>query len=72
MKTILGIVLVVLGALALVYHGITYSHQEHAVDIGPIHASTEEKKEIPVPPVLGGIVLAGGVLLVVIGVKEKR
>ncbi len=72
MKTIAGIILVVLGALSLAYHGITYTHKEHSVDIGPIHASTEEKKEIPVPPVLGGIALAGGVLLVVMGVRQMR
>ncbi len=72
MKIIVGILLVVLGVISLAYHGITYTKKQHVVDIGPIRASTEENKEIPLPPVLGGVALGGGVILLVIGFKEKR
>jgi uncharacterized membrane protein len=69
--SLVGILLVVLGALALAYHGITYTRQEKVLDIGPIHATKETQERIPLPPVLGGLVLVGGVGLLVIGAKQK-
>ncbi|MFY9528434.1 MAG: hypothetical protein WAR24_05960 [Candidatus Acidiferrales bacterium] len=66
-----GILLVVLGALALAYQGITYTRQEKVLDIGPIHATKETQERIPLPPVLGGLALVGGVGLLVVGAKRK-
>jgi len=63
--------LVVLGALALAYQGISYTRQEKVLDVGPIHATAETQERIPLPPVLGGLVLVGGVVLLVIGAKRK-
>jgi hypothetical protein len=68
--SIAGIVLVVLGALALAYQGITYTKREKIVDIGPIHATADTQKTIPLPPILGGIALIGGVVLLVAGAKR--
>ncbi|HEV1993514.1 MAG TPA: hypothetical protein VGR03_04205 [Candidatus Acidoferrum sp.] len=68
---IAGIVLVVLGALALAYHGITYTTQEDVINVGPIHATTDRQERIPLPPVLGGLALAGGIALLVIGAKKQ-
>ncbi|MGB8477063.1 MAG: hypothetical protein WCE61_23535 [Candidatus Acidiferrum sp.] len=69
MKTsrIAGIILVVIGALALAYQGITYTTKEKAVDLGPIQITKEEHHTIPLPPILGGIALVGGVILIVVG-----
>ncbi len=69
--SMLGIVLVVLGALALVYQGITYTRQVNVVDIGPIHATADEQKRIPLPPILGGLALAGGIALLIAGSRQK-
>ena len=69
--TLIGIVLVVLGALALAYQGINYTHQEKILDIGPIHATAEKHERIPIPPILGGIALIGGVALLVAGARKK-
>ena len=69
--TWIGILLVVLGALALAYQGISYTRQEKVLDVGPIHATAETQERIPLPPILGGLVLAGGVALLVIGAKRK-
>jgi hypothetical protein len=66
-----GIVLVVLGALALAYQGITYTRQEDVINVGPIHATKESQERIPLPPVLGGLALAGGVVLLVMGAKKN-
>jgi hypothetical protein len=67
-----GILLVVLGALALAYQGITYTHREKIVDIGPIHATADEQKTIPLPPILGAIALAAGIALLVVGSRQKN
>ena len=69
--TWIGIVLAVLGALALAYQGINYTRQEKVLDIGPIHATAEKHERIPLPPVLGGLALAGGIVLLVIGARQK-
>jgi len=66
-----GIVLVVLGALALAYQGINYTHQEKVFDVGPIHATADTQDRIPLPPVIGGLVLVGGIALLVVGARQK-
>ncbi len=68
--TLIGIVLIVLGALALAYQGITYTTREKVLDIGPIQASKETEKTIPLPPVLGIVAVAAGVALVAVGARR--
>jgi len=67
-----GILLVVLGTLALAYQGITYTHREKIIDVGPIHATADEQKTIPLPPIIGAIALAGGIALLVVGSRQKN
>lgn len=69
--TLIGIVLLVLGVLALAYQGINYTHQEKVLDIGPIHATAEKHERIPLPPIIGGFALAGGIVLLVMGTRQK-
>ena len=68
--TLVGIVLIVLGVLALAYQGITYTTREKVVDLGPIKASVDKQKTIPLPPILGAVALAAGVVLLVVGNKR--
>jgi hypothetical protein len=67
---IIGIVLIVVGIVALGYEGITYTTREKVVDIGPLKASVEKKKTIPLSPVLGGAALIGGIVLVLAGSRR--
>jgi len=67
---LVGIILIVLGIIALAYQGITYTTREKIVDIGPLQATAEKEKTIPLPPLLGGLALAGGVVLVAVGSKR--
>jgi hypothetical protein len=62
---LVGLILIVLGIVALVYGGITYTTQKKVLDIGPIQATKEEHKTIPLPPILGGIALVGGIVLMI-------
>jgi hypothetical protein len=66
-----GIVLVVLGALALAYQGINYTRKKDVVDLGSIHVTTETQERIPLPPVLGGLALGGGIVLLLLGAQKK-
>jgi hypothetical protein len=63
-RSIIGLALVVLGIFALVYQGIGYTKHEKVVDIGPIHATADKHKTIPLPPILGVIALIGGIALI--------
>ncbi len=65
-----GIVLVILGALALGFQAITYTDQKTIVDIGPITATAETEESIPIPRVLGALLVAGGLVSIVLGLKQ--
>jgi len=69
--TLVGIALIVLGVVALAYQGITYTTREKIIDIGPLKASVDKEKTIPLPPIVGGLALAGGVVLVVVGARRS-
>jgi uncharacterized membrane protein len=68
--TIAGIILIVLGVISFAYQGITYTTQKNVVNLGPIHASKDENHTIPLPPIIGGLALIGGVVLVFAGGKN--
>jgi hypothetical protein len=72
MKTasIAGIVLIVLGIIGLIYQGVGYTKRKDVLDVGPIHATKDTHETIPIPPVLGGIALVGGIALLVAGAKS--
>jgi uncharacterized membrane protein len=63
-QTLIGLALIVLGILSLAYQGISYTKREKVVDIGPIEATHNERKTIPLPPILGAIALVGGIVLI--------
>ena len=66
-----GIVLVVLGVLALAYQGIRYTTQEKLIDLGPLKVTASEQKTIPLPPIVGGVALVAGIALVLADRKKK-
>ena len=70
--TVAGIVLIILGIFAFAYQGITFTTQKKVADIGPIHATKDERHTLPSTPVLGGLLLVGGVILVMSGSRSMH
>jgi len=66
----LGVVLIVLGLLALAYGGFTYTTSEKVVDIGPIHATRDKTHNLPIAPIAGALAIAGGIVILIAGRKK--
>jgi hypothetical protein len=69
---IVGIILIVLGAVGLIHGGITYTSQQTTVQVGPIAVTTQQKKTIPISSVAGAVLVAGGILLLAWGGGGRR
>jgi hypothetical protein len=67
---VIGVVLIVLGLAALAYQGINYTTRETVIDVGPVHATAERQRRLPLPPVLGAVVVAGGIVMLVAGMRK--
>ena len=68
---IVGVLLIVLGLAALAYQGITYTSRETVIELGPIHATAERERTLPLPPLVGIAAVAGGVALLVAGARKR-
>jgi hypothetical protein len=71
LTALVAVVLIAVGVVALAYEGITYTHDRTVLDIGPVEARVEEKRTIPLPPILGALAIAGGVALL-LATRESR
>ena len=67
---ILGIALIMLGVVAFTYQGITYTTREKVIDLGPLQATVDKKQTIPLTPLVGGLALVGGIMLLIGGAKR--
>lgn len=67
---IIGIVLIIIGVIALAYGGFSYTSREKVIDAGPLQVSADKEKTVPLPPILGGLCLVGGIFLVVAGNRK--
>lgn len=70
-KTLVGIVLIIAGLVALIYGSIPYTKRKEVMQVGPMRAEVETQEEVPIPPIVGGLVLASGVALVLLSRKKK-
>ena len=68
---IVGVLLIVLGVAALVYQRVTYTSRETVIDVGPVHATADRQRTLPLPPLVGIAVVAGGVALLVAGLRKR-
>jgi len=68
---VIGIVLILLGIIGFAIGGFSFHHEKKDVDLGPLQVSHEKKETVPIPPILSGIALVGGIVLVVAGAKAR-
>ena len=66
-----GLLLIVLGFIGLAYGGITYTKKRHAVDLGPLQVKVDEKESVPIPPLVGGLAIAAGVVVLALGGRRR-
>ncbi|WP_263356396.1 DUF3185 domain-containing protein [Acidicapsa ligni] len=69
--TIVGVLLILLGIVGFSMGGFSFTHEKKDVDLGPLQVQHEQKKSVPIPPLLSTLALVGGVALVVVGVRSK-
>lgn len=69
--TLIGILLVVVAIAAFAYQGIIYTTREKVLNVGPLQMTAEKTRTLPLSPIVGGIALAGGVVLLVMGNKRS-
>lgn len=65
--TIIGIILIVLGAVGLIYGGISYTSSRNVIDMGSMHVQVNESRQIPLSPIAGAAAIAIGVILIIVG-----
>jgi hypothetical protein len=70
-RRIVGLVLVIVGLVSLLWGGISWTRERTVLDIGPVEARTEERETIPLPPILGGVALAAGAVLLVMRERTR-
>jgi hypothetical protein len=70
-RQIAGILLIVAGLISLLLGGISWTREETVLDIGPLQATAEKRETVPIPPIVGGLLLAGGVVLLFVKSGKK-
>jgi drug/metabolite transporter (DMT)-like permease len=70
-RRIIGLVLVVLGIVALAWGGVFWTDRDTVLDAGPLEVQTEEREGFAVPPVLGIVAVIGGIVLLAIPDRRR-
>lgn len=70
MKKPLGMVLVVLGIIMMAYTGFNYVTTEKVVDIGPIEINADKNHNVQWPPIVGLVLIVGGIIVIVFDKKK--
>ena len=66
-SAVAGVILIAIGVLCLVFQGVTYTKHKKVLQVGSFEATTEQRKTIPLPPVIGGVAIVAGVALMMVG-----
>ncbi len=69
--SIVGVVLILLGVAALALGGFSFTQKEKVLDLGPIEATADDKKSVPIPPLVGVLAVVGGVVLVATSARRR-
>jgi uncharacterized membrane protein HdeD (DUF308 family) len=70
-RRIVGLLLVVVGIVALVWGGVFWTDRNTVLDAGPVEITTTDREGVAVPPIVGAIAIVGGILLLVMPVRRR-
>jgi uncharacterized membrane protein YidH (DUF202 family) len=70
-NTVLAIILIIVGIVAFAYQGISYTSRDKVINLGPLQVTTEKTSTFPLPPIVGGIAMVGGIVLLLVGSKKS-
>ncbi|MEO8484506.1 MAG: DUF3185 domain-containing protein [Acidobacteriota bacterium] len=68
---IVGILLIVLGLVGVIYGGVSWTHPDKVIDVGPIEVTRDKRESLPIPPIAGAVALIAGVVMVVAGGRGR-
>jgi hypothetical protein len=69
--TLIGIVLILVGVVGFAIGGFSFTHEKQDAKIGPLDIEHKQTESVPIPPILSGIALVGGIALVAVGARSK-
>lgn len=69
---IVGVLLIIVGIVVFSYQGFTYNKKEEVAKFGDIQITAQTKERVTFPPILGGLCLAGGIILLIVGQINKK
>jgi hypothetical protein len=67
---IIGIILIVIGIIGFAFGGIHWTTEKKDAQLGPLELKHSERQGIAFPPVLSGICVVGGIVLVIVGSRK--
>lgn len=70
-SSVIGILLIIVGIVGFAVGGFTFKHEKKDVDMGPIQIQHQQTKHVPIPPILSGIALVGGIALLAVGARSR-
>ena len=70
-STLIGLILIVIGIIGFAVGGFSFTHERQDAKIGPLQIEHKQTSTVPIPPILSGIALVGGIALVVVGAKSR-
>lgn len=70
-KNVVGVLLIVVGLISLLLGGFRWTERKTVIDVGPLKATADEHKTLPIPPVVGGLLLVGGIALLVVPARRR-
>jgi hypothetical protein len=70
-RYIAATLLVIVGLVSLLVGGFRWTEDKTVIDVGPVKATAQEHKTLPIPPIIGGLALVGGIILFVVPTKRR-
>jgi hypothetical protein len=68
---IVGVILIVIGLVGLLFGGVFWTNEKTIVDIGPVEARAQEREGVPISPIVGGVIVAAGVVLLLVPARRR-